>query len=481
MRPAEIALCCLTLTASAILLAGISVPVSAAAVFLVLLCLVTIFHVVYEGHHWQLLPIYLAVLLAEGVFVIFTIFALGIVSASVDVAHQPPGRLIFGGIILVLTLLSLPLTWLMPMFRLPKPSGACAVGTRLLHMVDANRDAQGGPSGRSQRELMVQIWYPAEPVKAKREVYRRLLETTLKSSHHAVLRTQSLREAPVLAADAPYPLLIFNPAWTGQRTQSTFLMQELASHGFIVTSIDHTYYSGLVAFPDGRVIDSHMAPALGDFTHLTIAEGIDLANQFVTILAEDVLFVVDELTRLNEKPEGEWSGKIDSVRIGALGHSIGGAAAAEACWLDPRIKAALNLDGWSFGEVLRNGLSRPWMVVYGKGIEVEPANLHGEPAGIQRYWQMNRENYAIVSDGLAGCGGYCVTIQGASHWNFSDRSLYSPLRSKTQAGTIDPRRAHRIISEVAIAFFRESFSGAKAGLVAEAVRSYPEVEIKAAG
>jgi hypothetical protein len=115
------------------------------------------------------------------------------------------------------------------------------------------------------------------------------------------------------------------------------------------------------------------------------------------------------------------------------------------------------------------------MVVYGRGIEVEPRNLAAQSAGVQRYWQMNRENYTAVLAALHESGGYGVTIQGASHWNFSDRALYSPLRSQTRAGTIRPQRAHRIIADLARAFFTETFAGDERGPVGGVAGNYPEV------
>ncbi|MBB6142810.1 hypothetical protein HNQ77_000748 [Silvibacterium bohemicum] len=466
MRAFEILLCGLIAAGSVLLLGGVSIPPAALTTLLVLLSVFAIVHLIYEGMHWQLIPLYIA----GGVLVLSCFLLLR------EVSIPPLALRLGGGLSLLLALAAIPLSWLLPMFRLLKPTGPHAVGTRILHMIDSRRDAEGGHRPDNWRELMVQVWYPAEPARARREVYRRRRETTWKSSYQSVLRTQSLRNAPVSNAGAPYPLLIFNPAWTGQRTQSTFLMQELASHGFVVASIDHTYYSGLVAFPDGRVLDGHMAPALGDFTHLSIEEGIELADQFVLILAEDVSFVLDEMTVLNESPESDWRGKLDLSRVGVLGHSIGGAAAAEAGRLDPRIHAALNLDGWTFGQVLRQGLTKPWMVVYGKGVEVEPRDLAAQSEGIQRYWQMNRENYAIVEAALQRDGGYLVTIQGASHWNFSDRALYSPLRKQTQAGTIQPERAHRIIGDLTRAFFREQLKG-ETGMVATVARKYPEANV----
>jgi dienelactone hydrolase len=456
MRLLESLLAAMTAAAAIFLLAGMSPRPPVLEAYLLALCALTITHLTAEGAHWQLAPLYAAEagIVVMGGIDLATFAALGFGWRIPDAPLRSAGSLL-----LVLTLASLLLSWMLPMFRLPNPTGPHAVGTRILFMADAERDAWGGREPGGRRELMVQVWYPAEPVRGRREVYRRRAETTYKSSYQSVLKTQSLRGAPVLANSAPHPLLLFNPAWTGQRTQSTFLMQELASHGFVVASIDHTHYSGLVQFPDGRVFDSHRAPALGDFTHLTVEEGIELAGQFVRILAEDVVFVLDQLASLNGQADSAWHGRLDLNRVGALGHSIGGAAAAEACRLDARIKAALNLDGWTFGDVLKHGLNKPWRVIYGKGIEVEPRDLAAQPEGIQRYWQMNRENFAAVEAHLSRSGCRSLVIEGASHWNFGDRALYSPLRSRTQAGTINPGAAHRIISDETRKFFGEALSG----------------------
>jgi len=474
MRPVEILMTCLALAGAIFLLMGYPATQAAILTFIQLILLLLVIHIGVDGPRWQLTPLYVAA--AALLLCALTLLAvMGVNAADLHWTHLVLRSA--GALVLILTGGTLALCRLLPMFRLPTPTGPHAVGTRILYTVDSMRDAEGGSRPDCHRELMVQVWYPAQPKRGPRAVYRRREETTLKSSHHSLLRTHSLRDAPVLATDAPYPLLIFSPAWTGQRTQSTFLMQELASHGFVVASIDHTYYSGRVAFPDGRVLDGHMAPALGDFTYLSIQEGLELADQFLHILTDDVIFVVDAMTELNGTPDSGWYHCLDLSSIGALGHSIGGAAAAEACRRDGRILAALNLDGWSFGDVLRHGLSKPWMVIYGKGVEVEPPNPAEQPEGVRRYWQVNRENFAIVEEALRRHGGYCMTIAGASHWNFSDRPLYSPLRSHTGGGDIDAARGHRIIADAALAFFTESLHRRDGLLVADAMRRYPEVAL----
>ena len=85
-------------------------------------------------------------------------------------------------------------------------------------------------------------------------------ETTPLSSYQSVLWTHARLEGPIASHGHPFPVLLFNPAWTGRRTQNTFLAEELASHGYIVAGIDHTYNSGPVAFPDGRVVNSGPIP-----------------------------------------------------------------------------------------------------------------------------------------------------------------------------------------------------------------------------
>lgn len=432
-----------------------------------LLLLVLLVHIVREGVHWQLAPLYLSV----SILLLFG-WLPGIPR------HAFP---LIGLATLLLTGLSIAASILVPMFKLPPPSGPHRVGTRLLYLIDDSRDAWGGTSSGSHRELMVQLWYPAEPTSNCKAVYRRLRETTPKSSHHSVLRTDSFLNAPFATHNAPYPVLLFSPAWTGQRTQSTFQMQELASHGFIVASIDHTYYSGRVAFPDGRVLDGQSAPQLGNFEGTTVPEAIELIGKHVLIEARDQIFVLDRLAAFNQQEKSPLYEKIDMTRVGAFGHSIGGAAASEACYLDPRIKAAINLDGWMGADVLNEGLAKRWMVIYGRATENPPSEeeLSTSPPVVQRYWEMNRQNYAAVQANLQRFGGYRLYISGASHWNFSDRALYSPRRTWTGAGSIAPQRAFKIVNRYTRAFFSQALNGSHELLLERSSSEFPEVEFEA--
>jgi len=465
MRPLEILFCCLMVPLFLAWITGIRPAVSGMRMFALLLVAILIAHGILEGMHWQLLPLYVAIFICLFVALKFHSMLQGHLR-WIAVA----GFFLVG--------CSLLFSYLLPMFRLPKPTGPYAIGTRILYMVDPSRDAMGEHTQNGRRELMVQIWYPAKPNGEPLTIYRRRREATLLSSYQAVLRTNSYMDAQIDPAQTSYPFLIFNPAWTGQRTQSTFLMQELASHGFIVASIDHTYYSGKVEFPDGRVIDSGLAPELGSFVHATIDEELELGAKYTRIEADDDIFVLDQMQALSEKQGSEWYKRLDMTRVGVLGHSIGGSAAAEAAYLDSRFKAVLNMDGWVFGDAMTQGVPSPYMMIFEKGTEEEPSPeaLAKAPESIQRYWQMNREILDNLQTGLQRYGGYELYINGTSHWNFSDKALYSPLRRWSDAGSIDPRRAYKIIDQYVLAFFSNVLNGTQEPLLYGNTKKFPEVQ-----
>lgn len=467
MRPLEIVLCCFTLLALIVWIAGMRPAVSTVRIFCLLFLVVLVAQIIWEGAHWQLVPLYLASLVCIGI--------------TFRLRSAPQNALRWLAFVCILLMcLSLLFSYLLPMFRLPTPTGKYAVGTRLLYLVDPSRDAMGLNTSTGKRELMVQVWYPAQPNGEARAIYRRWQETTRVSSYQSVLRTDSYWNAQIAEDGAPHPLLLFNPAWTGQRTQSTFLMQELASHGFIVASIDHTYYSGRVAFPDGRVIDASLAPDLGNLAHVTVEEELALGAKYTRIEAEDDIFVLDQLQALNQQRGSVGYKRLDLTRVGALGHSIGGAAAAEACYMDPRIRAAVNMDGWMFGQSLTQGLAKPFMLIFEKGDKAdrEPPDLSKLSETEQRYWEMNRVNASDVEAGLHRYGGYLITIDGTSHWNFSDRALYSPLRKWTDAGPIMPKRAYNIISQYTLAFFSSVLNGEHEPLLQGNAAELPEAQFK---
>jgi len=423
----------------------------------------------FEGPHWQLDPLYCAVLL----LLICAVFGHRWQQSWVSVTVVTTLLLLFA---------SGCLSWMMPMFQLPAPTGPFAVGTRILHFVDVRRVEENGLSPSGKRELMVQVWYPAERPSSfpdRRVSYQRRKEVTWRASYRSVLKTNSYQNAPILGG-GPYPVLIYNPSWMGERTESTFQMEELASHGFIVIGVDHTFFGGRVEFPDGRVADSRGAPNLGNFERTTVQEEWSLGAKYVHIEAQDDSFVLDQFQLMNRDQACPWFRRIDMSRVGAMGYSIGGAAAEQMAYQDSRVKAALDMDGWSFGDVGTHGLAKPLMVMFEDKEQTIPtaAQLHANAVPEQRKWEFSAEDFANVTSGLRQNGGFLLFIAGTRHVDFSDRSLLSPLRVLTGAGTLNPRRAHSIINAYSLAFFSNVLLGKDEPILRTNPAPFPEVEFE---
>jgi dienelactone hydrolase len=468
MRPLEI------LTAALSVAAILLLPMrSSWRGVLRVLCILTVvalaIQVVFEGPHWQIFPLYFAILL------VLLCVGLG--------ARWPRWSTLLVAIAgWMLVGSSVFLSWLMPMFRLPEPTGQYAVGTKILHFVDSSRREGNGPSPSGNRELMVQAWYPAEKPSffaGHLADYQRRKEVTLRASYRSVLKTHSYKDAAILPG-GPYPVLIYNPSWMGERTEGTFQMEELASYGFFVVAVDHTFFGGLVEFPDGRVEDSHGAPALGNFEHSTVEEQWSLGGKYVHIEAQDDISVLDQLQAMNADPASPWFHKLDMSRVGAMGFSIGGAAAEQMAYDDPRVKAALDMDGWSFGDVGRHGLAKPLMVIFEDKRETVPseAKLHAESLPERLKWQFSAEDFAHVTGGLNKNGGFLLFIAGTRHVDFTDRSMLSPLRSLTGRGALDPARVHAIVNAYTLAFFSHFLNGQAEPLLDTTPAPFPEVEFQ---
>ncbi len=133
----------------------------------------------------------------------------------------------------------------------PHSTGFGPVGTLMMDLVDSDRDDPFLENG-SKRELLVRFWYPASPNKDCTRAdytsprvwsyFARLTRLPLPA-----VTTNSCLNATV--ADGAHPVVVFTPGYTGTFTDYTFLFEDLASRGYVVASIDHTYEATAVEFP----------------------------------------------------------------------------------------------------------------------------------------------------------------------------------------------------------------------------------------
>jgi dienelactone hydrolase len=372
------------------------------------------------------------------------------------------------------------LMFLLPRFRLPAPTGPYAVGTMTRYWVDTTRE---------NRELMVQIWYPAQTsASAPLACYMQHAQVLGNAfgvpgfffRHLNYLPTQALCQVALAPDQQTYPILLFSHGLGGVRTQNTFQCQELASHGYIVAAVDHTHYAAGVVFPDGRVSPFSLEK-LGMTPEMMKQVNRDPAifsaymraiEQALPVVAGDQRFVLDRLALLHDDdPEHLFTGRLDLHHIGAFGHSQGGATAWHLCSIDPRCKAALNLDGPALGSIQQRGSSRPifFLGSTNKGSFPDPQ--------IQALAQDMVTGTLDRAFAASTGEKYRMELAQSGHFNFSDAPLILPRtfgRVPTMLGGVGVRGLS-VINAYTLVFFEHTLKGHPSVLLQDASPAYPEI------
>lgn len=443
---------------------------------------IVMIQILVEGYRWGMVPAYVISGILCVTWLIQKIAQKPILSGKPLLKRLTFGLTIAFGVLGLIISAAIPI--LVPVFQLPEPSGPHKIGTVTYHWVDKNRPEIFTDDPNDHRELMVQIWYPAEknqslpfaPYIQEAKSLKSLAKLSglpeFAFDHFQYVQTHSMLSATVSTDKPKYPVLIFSAGRGGFRQESTHMFEELASHGYIVASIDHPYTSSGVVFPDGRLIslDSRLLP--GPNSGLP-ADRNFFDNKVIPYLAKDVIFTLDQLTAINKSdPKGILTGRIDVHRVGMFGPSMGGLVGAEASYLDPRFRAFIAMDVHMPASVVRSGLKQPtmfisrdakWMKMEGwskEDIDNTQNTIHSVYKKLQK-------------------DAYLVLIPGTFHVNFSDAPLFSPITSWIGlTGPIDRDRSNQIINSYTIAFFDKHLKNLPQKLLDGPSKQFPEVHFE---
>jgi hypothetical protein len=363
---------------------------------------------------------------------------------------------------------------------LPPPSGPYSIGTTTYHWVDADRREVFSTNPGDRRELMVQVWYPAQdlpaapraPYLADAEAVTAALAGFLGVSPSALaplasVTTHAVERAPVADDQTTYPVLILLVGIKGSYRQiQTFQVEELASRGYVIAAVDQPYSAAMVVFPDGRRVayDDRWKPSRSEFM-----------DAHIPYLARDVSFALDQLANLaRSEPDGLLAGRLDLGQAGLVGHSMGAVVGSEACRVDARLRAALLEEAFMPADVVRDGWAQPVMFIArpADSMRFEREEAGGWPeTDIEEHLRTMRTVY----EHLPG-DGYYVQISGAFHLDMTDAPLLSGLVPWPGfSGPIGGARAHRIINEYSVAFFDRELRRQPAPLLDGPPESFPEV------
>ncbi|MFF4037037.1 alpha/beta hydrolase family protein [Streptomyces sp. NPDC001816] len=332
--------------------------------------------------------------------------------------------------------------------ELPAPTGPHPVGTRSLYLKDTSRP-DPWKADVNYRELMATVWYPALHPSDREAPFMspELSQAAFGTDALSTVRTHATIDAVPLPGRRP--LVVLSPGFGMSRFSLTSLAEDLASKGYLVAALDHTY-EAVVEFPGGR-----LEPCL----NCTTQGSADVVRSRV----KDIGFLLDRLT-------GPRSGfRVDCSRIAVVGHAVGGASAVETASEDPRITAAVNMEGTFLTPPPAQPLAKPVLLM---GAQWPTAG--GTPAA----------NWADRWNSFAGWKRW-LSEPTAGHMSFTDAHwLYEhfdltkvipPVLAPAMFGTISGERATEITRTYVGAFLDLQLRGVHSTLLDEPSPAFPEV------
>ncbi|MEU3415200.1 dienelactone hydrolase family protein [Streptomyces sp. NPDC006658] len=143
---------------------------------------------------------------------------------------------------------------------------------------------------------------------------------------------------PTSTADGTFGAVAVSPGYTGTQSSIAWLGPRLASQGFVVFTID---------------------------TLTTLDQPDSRGNQLLAAL--------DYLTRSSSVRD-----RIDSSRLGVMGHSMGGGGSLEAAKSRPSLQAAIPLTPWNLDKTWSE-IKTPTLIFGADGDTIAPVLSHAEP------------------------------------------------------------------------------------------------------
>ncbi|MGA9224841.1 MAG: alpha/beta fold hydrolase [Mesobacillus sp.] len=299
-----------------------------------------------------------------------------------------------------------------PQHKAPKVTGDYAVSTATYTYVDKKRIEEFTDTG-ANRFVNVEFWYPEN-------------------------------------ADGSYPLLVFSHGASGIKTSNASTYNELASHGYVVASIDHPYHSFYTSSEDGTktMINSDYNLEVSNANKEGVyskEETYGLIQKWMKQRTDDMNFVIDTILAKTKTDNDFVYQHIDTDKIGVFGHSMGGAASV---WLGRErddIRAVVNIDAPFFSDLVYKKEIDDY-VAKSEAFSTPLLNIYSDDV-----WNQLDSNSTYVANKLDNeqfNDAFTVHFKGAKHLSLTDLPLFSPILANIlQGGKADIDKYYSIETE----------------------------------
>ncbi len=422
---------------------------------------VVVLHLALEGPRWQLVPVYVV---AVAVVAVVVVRRGGLRQARREDRATPATprwlRATGATVGILLVAVGAGLAIVLPIPSLPPPDGPNAVGVTRWELVDTNRVEQYGDMAGGPRSLMATAWYPtqesgepspwvSDPGPFAQEVGPQVGVPGFVLGHLRHVTTPAITDAALAPAPPPgpdgasspdggWPVVVYSHGWAGFASIQSDLAERLASEGFVVVALDHTYGAAVTTFPDGTVAPQDPA-ALPEVDDVGQAARDAASSRLEATFADDVAFLLDHMAD-GDGPAVLPADALALQEVGLVGHSTGAGAMAWLCLVDDRCAGLMGFDPW---------IEPVPPELLAEGVDVPLASVRSQD------WQGNGNDAVLrpFHDASSRDLGMFV-VPGSTHRDFTLLPFLSPAAEALGlSGPVDARAMHAAMDDLAVAFF----------------------------
>jgi dienelactone hydrolase len=361
-------------------------------------------------------------------------------------------------------------------------------------LVDQSRREIFINNPQAKREILVTVYYPANPTPGTQPspfLQGKTLATFAQVYHvpanfiNSALHSNAYANAPLAGFPERFPVVLFSPGWGTTPLLYAPTLEDLASHGYIVAALWHTYSCNFTVFPDGRVVYANKAGSDPDHYPDEQNQQVQIRERVGGVWSADAQFVINEFTQFNQD-NPLFSGHLDLAHIGMFGHSFGGTVSLETGKGDNRLKAVIDVDGGlGFKEpVTHPGLQKPTMLMFADDPKVTDEELKKEGLTRQQYEKALAQYHAYQQDYYERSNpAYLLRLKNSAHMTYaSTMALIAPLDpdqiTSTDVGTINGAHAVHIYDSYLIAFFNQHLKHIPAPILCNHAPHDPDVKFE---